>query len=146
MESTIQYRDEKKGELNGLSRVRAISVDDAHVFCTLEQIEAEFTSIMNMIKDMYGVLDMKFSARLSFRDDVDGYLGDKANWDKAQKIIEEVAKKLEIDYFVEEGEAAFYGPKIDIMVTDALGREWQCATQQLDFVQPERFGLTYVDG
>lgn len=144
MESTIQYRDEKKGELNGLSRVRAISIDDAHVFCTLEQIEGEFTSIMSMIKDMYGVLDMQFSARLSFRDDSDAYLGDAADWEKAQAIIEEVAKKLEIDYFVEEGEAAFYGPKIDIMVTDALGREWQCATQQLDFVQPERFGLSYV--
>ncbi len=145
MESTIQYRDEKKGELNGLSRVRAISIDDAHVFCALEQIEAEFTSIMNMIKDMYGVLGMKFSARLSFRDDSDGYLGDPTSWEKAQKTIEDVAKKLDIDYFVEEGEAAFYGPKIDIMVTDALGREWQCATEQLDFVQPERFGLTYVD-
>lgn len=145
MESTVQYRDEKKGELNGLSRVRAISVDDAHVFCTLEQIEAEFTAIMNMIKDMYSVLDMAFKARLSFRDDSDAYLGDPADWEKAQAIIEEVAKKLGIDYFVETGEAAFYGPKIDIMVTDALGREWQCATQQLDFVQPERFGLSYVD-
>jgi threonyl-tRNA synthetase len=144
MESTVQYRDEKKGELNGLSRVRGISVDDAHVFCTLEQIEDEFTSIMGMIKDMYSVLDMRFKARLSFRDDSDAYLGDPANWEKAQKIIEDVAKKLEIEYFVEAGEAAFYGPKIDIMVTDALGREWQCATQQLDFVQPERFGLTYV--
>jgi threonyl-tRNA synthetase len=145
MESTVQYRDEKKGELNGLSRVRAISVDDAHVFCTLEQIEAEFTAIMNMIKDMYSVLGMEFRARLSFRDDSDAYLGDPADWEKAQAIIEEVAKKLGIDYFVETGEAAFYGPKIDIMVTDALGREWQCATQQLDFVQPERFGLAYVD-
>ena len=144
MESTMQYRDEKKGELNGLSRVRAISIDDAHVFCTLEQIEGEFEAIMNMIKDMYGVLDMKFRARLSFRDDSDAYLGDQAEWERAQSIIEDVAKKLEIDYFVEEGEAAFYGPKIDIMVTDALGREWQCATQQLDFVQPERFGLTYA--
>jgi threonyl-tRNA synthetase len=145
MESTIQYRDEKKGELNGLSRVRGISIDDAHVFCTLDQIENEFSSIMSMVKDMYGVLDMKFKTRLSFRDDSDAYLGDKADWDKAQQTIEEVAKKLGIDYFVEEGEAAFYGPKIDIMVKDALGREWQCATEQLDFVQPERFGLAYID-
>lgn len=145
MESTVQYRDEKKGELNGLSRVRSISIDDAHVFCTLEQIEAEFTAIMDMIKEMYTVLGMKFRARLSFRDDSDAYLGDPADWDKAQKVIEDVAKKLDIDYFVETGEAAFYGPKIDIMVTDALGREWQCATEQLDFVQPDRFGLSYVD-
>lgn len=145
MESTIQYRDEKKGELNGLSRVRSISIDDAHVFCRLEQIEEEFTIIMNMIKDMYGVLDMQFKARLSFRDDSNKYLGDKTVWKNAQEIIEKVAKNLELDYLVAEGEAAFYGPKIDIMVTDALGREWQCATQQLDFVQPERFGLTYID-
>lgn len=145
MESTVQYRDEKKGELNGLSRVRSISIDDAHAFCTLEQIEQEFTAIMNMIKEMYGVFDMKFTARLSFRDDSDGYLGNPAVWEQAQATIESVAKKLELDYVVEPGEAAFYGPKIDIMVTDALGREWQCATEQLDFVQPERFGLVYTD-
>lgn len=145
MESTEQYRDEKKGELNGLSRVRAISVDDAHVFCTLEQIEQEFTAIMEMVREMYTVLGMEFRVRLSFRDDSNDYLGDPKVWDQAQKIIETVAKKLELKYFVEPGEAAFYGPKIDVMVTDALGREWQCATEQLDFIQPERFGLTYVD-
>ncbi|HSX23642.1 MAG TPA: threonine--tRNA ligase [Candidatus Saccharimonadales bacterium] len=145
MESTVQYRDEKKGELNGLMRVRAISIDDAHIFCSLDQIEAEFTAIMNMIKDMYSVFDMKFKARLSFRDDSKAYLGDKAVWEKAQATIESVAKQLELDYVIAEGEAAFYGPKIDIMVTDSLGREWQCATEQLDFVMPERFGLTYID-
>lgn len=145
MESTVQYRDEKKGELNGLSRVRAISIDDAHVFCTIEQIEQEFTTIMEMIKEMYTVLGMEFRVRLSFRDDSDDYLGDPKTWEQAQQIIEAVAKKLELEYFVETGEAAFYGPKVDVMVTDALGREWQCATEQLDFVQPERFGLTYVD-
>lgn len=145
MENTIQYRDEKKGELNGLSRVRSISIDDAHIFCTLEQIEDEFTTIMEMIKEMYGVFGMEFRARLSFRDDSDGYLGEKANWDKAQGIIEDVAKKLDLQYDIAEGDAAFYGPKIDILVTDSLGREWQCATEQLDFVMPERFGLTYID-
>lgn len=145
MESTVQYRDEKKGELNGLSRVRSISIDDAHVFCTLEQIEDEFAKIMDMIKDMYLALDMKFSARLSFRDDSDAYLGEPQDWEYAQKILEDVAKKLGIDYFIETGEAAFYGPKIDVMVTDALGREWQCATEQLDFVMPKRFGLVYID-
>jgi threonyl-tRNA synthetase len=145
MENTVQYRDEKKGELNGLARVRAISIDDAHVFATLDQIEAEFTTIMEMIKEMYATLDLQFKARLSFRDDSDAYLGKLENWQTAQKIIEDVAKKLNLDYTVAEGEAAFYGPKIDIMVTDSLGREWQCATQQLDFVMPERFGLTYVD-
>lgn len=145
MENTIQYRDEKKGELNGLSRVRAISIDDAHIFCRLEDIEAEFATIMAMIKEMYDAFGLKFKARLSFRDNSNEYLGDKANWDKAQKILEDVAKKLELDYFVAEGDAAFYGPKIDILITDSLGREWQCATEQLDFVMPERFELTYVD-
>ena len=143
MESTVQYRDEKKGELNGLSRVRAISIDDAHVFCRLDQIEEEFTTIMSMIQEMYMVFNMKFKARLSFRDDSPAYLGDPKNWEVAQDILKKVAEKLELEYFIEEGEAAFYGPKIDIMVTDALGREWQCATEQLDFVQPERFGLEY---
>lgn len=145
MESTVQYRDEKKGELNGLSRVRAISIDDAHIFCTLDQIEDEFTAIMEMIKDMYAVFGMKFRARLSFRDGSEGYLGTKENWDIAQRTIEDVAKKLSLEYEIAEGEAAFYGPKIDIMVTDSLGREWQCATQQLDFVMPERFELAYID-
>ena len=145
METSTVYRDEKKGELNGLSRVRSISMDDAHVFCTLKQIEDEFAKIMDMIKDMYLALDMKFKARLSFRDDGEGYLGDPKDWEYAQKVLEDVAKKLEIEYHIETGEAAFYGPKIDIMVTDALGRDWQCATEQLDFVQPQRFGLTYTD-
>lgn len=144
MENTIQYRDEKKGELNGLSRVRSISIDDAHIFCRKEDLDHEFTIIMEMIKDMYRVFDMKFRARLSFRDNSSGYLGDKKDWDLAQQIIEDVAKKLKLTYDVAKGDAAFYGPKIDIMVTDSLGREWQCATQQLDFVMPKRFGLEYV--
>ncbi|HET7529274.1 MAG TPA: threonine--tRNA ligase [Candidatus Saccharimonadales bacterium] len=145
MENTIQYRDEKKGELNGLMRVRSISIDDGHIFCRLDEIEQEFRTIMEMIKEMYRVFGMDFRARLSFRDDSEGYLGEKDNWDRAQRIIEDVAKKLELKYEIAEGEAAFYGPKIDIMVTDSLGREWQCATEQLDFVMPERFGLTYID-
>lgn len=145
MENTIQYRDEKKGELNGLSRVRSISIDDGHIFCRLDEIEQEFRSIMEMITEMYRVFKMHFRVRLSFRDDSDGYLGDKANWDQAQQIIKDVTKNLGLKYDIAEGDAAFYGPKIDIMVTDSLGREWQCATEQLDFVMPERFGLTYID-
>jgi len=144
-ENTIQYRDEKKGELSGLSRVRSISIDDAHIFCRLEEIEAEFTTIMEMIKELYGVFGMEFRARLSFRDDSEGYLGSKETWDRAQGIIEDVAKKLNLDYFVAEGDAAFYGPKIDILLKDSLGREHQLATEQLDFVMPERFKLTYID-
>lgn len=145
MENTIVYRDEKAGELHGLSRVRAATQDDAHVFCRIDQIEQEFTAIMTMIRDMYVVFGLKWRARLSFRDDSDKYLGDPELWERAQATIEAVAKKLELDYFIGEGEAAFYGPKIDIMATDALGREWQLATEQLDFVQPERFKLTYTD-
>lgn len=144
MENTIVYRDEKAGELHGLSRVRGATQDDAHVFCRVDQIEAEFTSIMTMIRDMYEVFGLKWRARLSFRDDSDKYLGDINLWADAQATIEKVAKKLELDYFIGVGEAAFYGPKIDIIATDALGREWQLATEQLDFVQPERFDLEYT--
>lgn len=147
METTTCYRDEKTGELGGLTRVRSLTQDDAHVFCTPEQIEQEFENIMQMIKTLYGALGMEFKARLSFHDPEDkaSYLGDTELWQMAEKKIEAVAKKLKLDYFIAPGEAAFYGPKIDVMVIDALGREWQCATEQLDFVQPERFGLEYTD-
>jgi threonyl-tRNA synthetase len=144
MENTMIYRDEKAGELHGLARVRGVTQDDAHVFCRPDQIEEEFTAIMTMIGDMYEVFGLKWQARLSFRDDSDQYLGDAKQWQEAQATLEKVAKKLKLDYFIEEGEAAFYGPKIDIMATDALGREWQLATEQLDFVQPERFNLEYT--
>ncbi|MEO5627322.1 MAG: threonine--tRNA ligase [Candidatus Saccharimonadales bacterium] len=145
MENTVVYRDEKTGELHGLARVRGATQDDAHVFCRPDQIEEEFTSIMTMIRDMYNVFDLKWRAVLSFRDETDKYLGDPKLWESAQKTIEDVAKNLKLDYEIVPGEAAFYGPKIDIMVTDALGREWQLATEQLDFVQPERFSLEYTD-
>lgn len=145
METTTVYRDEKKGELGGISRVRSITQDDAHIFCSMDQIENEFATIMSMIKTMYSKLGMEFQARLSFRDSSDKYLGDPEMWTKAQKIIEEVAQNLKINYFLAEGEAAFYGPKIDIMAKDSLGREHQLATEQLDFVMPERFGLKYID-
>lgn len=147
METTTCYRDEKTGELSGLTRVRSLTQDDAHVFCRPDQIEAEFAAIMGMIKTLYGALGMQFKARLSFSDPAkpEKYIGDPALWKDAEATIEKIAKALELDYVVAPGEAAFYGPKIDIMVVDALGREWQCATQQLDFVQPERFALEYTD-
>ena len=145
MEVTTNYRDEKSGELHGLSRVRAISQDDGHIFCREEDIEQEVSSIIRMIKDMYLVLDMSFYARLSYRDETDKYLGDKELWSKAEAAIAKVAKAEELNTVDGVGEAAFYGPKIDFMVKDALGREWQCGTIQLDFVQPERFGLKYTD-
>ncbi len=147
METTTCYRDEKTGELSGLTRVRSLTQDDAHVFCRPDQIGEEFGAIMGMIKTMYGALGMSFKARLSFSDAAkpEKYIGDPAVWKEAEATIERIAKELELDYVVAPGEAAFYGPKIDIMVLDAIGREWQCATQQLDFIQPERFELEYTD-
>jgi len=144
METTTMYRDEKSGELHGLSRVRALTQDDSHAFCRPDQIDAEFEAIIDMVKRLYEILGMKLRVDLSFRDETDKYLGDPQVWEQAQATIERLAKEADLDYTVEPGEAAFYGPKIDIYISDALGREWQCATVQLDFVQPERFGLEYI--
>ncbi|MEK7059983.1 MAG: threonine--tRNA ligase [Patescibacteria group bacterium] len=145
METTTMYRDEKSGELHGLSRVRALTQDDSHAFVRPDQIEAEMNNILGMVKQMYLTLGMTLSVDLSFRDEGDNYFGDPKLWKAAQDILEGVAKAQELDYKIELGEAAFYGPKIDIQVADALGRKWQCATVQLDFVQPERFELEYID-
>lgn len=145
METTTMYRDEKSGELHGLSRVRSLTQDDSHAFVTPDQIEAEFNSILDMVKQMYLVLGMPLSIDLSFRDESDKYFGDKKLWNEAETMIEQVAKKAELEYKIIRGEAAFYGPKIDIHVKDSLGRKWQCATVQLDYVQPQRFGLNYID-
>ena len=145
METTTMYRDEKSGELHGLSRVRALTQDDSHAFVRQDQIEAEIRGIIGMVKQMYLTLDMQLSVDLSFRDEADKYFGDPKLWETAQNTLEQVAKEEQLDYRVELGEAAFYGPKIDIYISDALGRRWQCATVQLDFVQPERFELEYVD-
>lgn len=146
MENTTDYRDEKSGELHGLSRVRSLTQDDSHVFCTEEQIEQEASQLVAAAKEMYETLGMTLKFRLSFRDDSDGYLGDPKLWEEAQSQIKSLAEKNNLDYYIEEGEAAFYGPKIDFMVTDAIGRQWQTATVQIDFVQPsaERFNLTYT--
>ncbi len=145
METTTMYRDEKSGELHGLSRVRALTQDDSHAFVRHDQIEFEMQSLLGMVKQMYLTLDMQLSVELSFRDDSDNYFGDREVWARAEEIIERVAATEQLDYKVEKGEAAFYGPKIDIYISDALGRRWQCATVQLDFVQPERFNLEYTD-
>jgi threonyl-tRNA synthetase len=145
METTMVYRDEKAGELHGLSRVRAATQDDSHAFCREDQIEAEFESVANMVKLMYeDVFQMPFRVRLAFRDDSDKYFGDAQLWEKAQASIKKITDKLGFEYIIEEGEATFYGPKIEFVTKDALGRENQCATIQLDFVQPERFNLEYT--
>ena len=146
MEPTTDYRDEKSGELGGLSRVRSLTQDDSHVFCRKEQIKDEIKNLVQIVKELYSTMGMsKLRARLSYRNDEDKYLGDKALWEMAQAKIKEAAIENELDFFEMEGEAAFYGPKIDFMAEDAIGREHQVATIQLDFVQPERFGLEFVN-
>ncbi len=146
MEATTDYRDEKTGELGGLSRVRSLTQDDSHVFCRKDQIKDEVKRLVAIVKELYTTMGMqKLRARLSYRSDEDKYLGDKKLWEMAQNQIKQAAIDNGLDYFEQEGEAAFYGPKIDFMAEDALGREHQLATIQLDFVQPERFELEFVN-
>ena len=146
MEATTDYRDEKTGELGGLSRVRSLTQDDSHVFCRNDQIKEEVKRLVGIVKELYETMGMQnLRARLSYRSDEDKYLGDKKLWDMAQQQIKQAAIDNGLDYFEQEGEAAFYGPKIDFMAEDALGREHQLATIQLDFVQPERFGLEFTN-
>lgn len=146
IETTTDYRDEKTGELGGLSRVRSLTQDDSHVFCREDQIEAEIEGLLASARELYSTLNMQLRVRLSYRDESDAYLGDKQLWENAQSQLKQAVVAIEgLDFFEEEGEAAFYGPKIDFMATDALGREHQVATVQLDFVQPGRFGLEYTD-
>lgn len=143
LETTTDYRDEKSGELGGLSRVRALTQDDSHVFCRRDQIELEIENLLTAAGELYRTVDMKLRVRLSYRDDSDAYLGDKSLWESAQTQLKSAVEKADLEFFEQTGEAAFYGPKIDFMATDAIGREHQVATVQLDFVQPERFGLEY---
>lgn len=146
MEATTDYRDEKSGELGGLSRVRSLTQDDSHVFCRKSQIEDEIKNLIRIVRELYATVGMgKLRARLSYRSDEDKYLGDMSLWEMAQAQIKSAAIDNGLDFFEAEGEAAFYGPKIDFMAEDAIGREHQVATVQLDFVQPERFDLNFVN-
>ena len=146
LETTTDYRDEKTGELGGLNRVRSLTQDDSHVFCRPDQIEQEINNLLAAARELYGTIDMKLRVRLSYRDDSDAYLGDLDLWTSAQSQLKTAVEKVGLEYFEQAGEAAFYGPKIDFMATDAIGREHQVATVQLDFVQPQRFGLEYTEG
>ncbi|PWU23333.1 threonine--tRNA ligase [Candidatus Cerribacteria bacterium 'Amazon FNV 2010 28 9'] len=141
------YRDEKPGELSGLTRLRAFSQDDGHCFCREDQIETEFTNVANIIKFAIAKFDMKYWIRLSLWDpnNREKYLGAPETWERSQATLEEIVKKLGVEYKKAEGEAAIYGPKMDFMAVDALGREWQISTIQLDFIQPQRFELRYTD-
>ena len=146
MEATTDYRDEKSGELGGLSRVRSLTQDDSHVFCRKSQIEDEIKNLIKIVRELDTTVGMgKLRARLSYRSNEDKYLGDMSLWEMAQSQIKSAAIDNGLDFFEAEGEAAFYGPKIDFMAEDAIGREHQVATVQLDFVQPERFDLNFIN-
>ncbi len=150
-EVTTCYRDEQPGELLGLSRVRSLTQDDGHVFCRIDQVEQEISSIIKVVQEFYTKLEMwkegSFRLTLSVRDPQkpEKYLGDVKNWDKAEKYLEDAATAAGLSFEREEGEAAFYGPKLDFKFKDAIGREWQLATCQVDFVMPDRFGLEFVN-
>lgn len=145
LETTTDYRDEKTGELGGLNRVRSLTQDDSHVFCRQDQIEGEINGLLASARELYDSIGMQLRVRLSYRDEGEGYLGELSLWESAQQQLKAAVIANSLDYFEQDGEAAFYGPKIDFMATDAIGREHQVATVQLDFVQPERFGLEYTD-
>ena len=145
--TTMVYRDEQSGELAGLSRVLSITQDDAHVFCRMESFKQEALKVWEIIHDFYGAFGINLKVRLSRRDPEhpEKYLGDAANWEKAESVLLEIIKEKNVEYVDGPGEAAFYGPKLDFMGTDAIGRQHQVATIQLDFNQPERFDLSCVN-
>jgi len=146
-EPATVYRNEKSGQLSGLTRVRAISQDDGHLFCRKDQIAEEVATIVSIVQEFYTTLGMNdYWISLSVRDpeDMDKYLGEPQVWDMAEGSLEGILKEHELPYKRIEGEAAFYGPKLDFMFKDAIGREWQLATIQLDFNLPERFDLSYI--
>lgn len=140
------YRYEQSGELNGLTRVRCFSVDDSHMFVRQDQLKDELCNVIDLIQYVFKVMGFAdFTTQLSFRDqNAEKYGGDISLWERAQAEIKEAADEMKLTYNIEEGEAAFYGPKIDFMVKDALGRKWQLGTVQIDYVMPERFELEYI--
>lgn len=141
------HRDEKPGELSGLTRLRAFSQDDGHCFCREDQIKEEFTALLEAIEQAMSTYGMEYHIRLSLRDELEKqkYLGSDEIWEKSQKLLEELLKEKNITYVRGEGEAAFYGPKMDLIAKDSLGRSWQLSTIQLDFNMPKRFELEYTD-
>jgi threonyl-tRNA synthetase len=140
------YRWEQSGELGGMTRVRGFTQDDAHLFCTPDQVAAEVTGCLDLVKKVLSTLGMNdYRVRLSLRDpESDKYVGSAENWDKAEAALRQAVQTLGVDYTEELGEAAFYGPKIDFVVKDVIGRDWQLGTVQVDYNLPVRFGLSYV--
>ncbi|HRT67615.1 MAG TPA: threonine--tRNA ligase, partial [Bacteroidota bacterium] len=140
------YRYEQSGELTGLTRVRGFTQDDAHIYCTHEQLKDEVKSTVELTQLVFKTFDMEVTTRLSFRDEnSEKWAGDIETWEKAQKELKEVADEMGLNYTIGIGEASFYGPKIDFIVKDAIGRKWQLGTVQVDYVMPERFQLEYTD-
>jgi threonyl-tRNA synthetase len=140
----VLHRNEASGTLSGLTRVRQFCQDDAHLFVTQEQIEAEITKLIALVKRVYTLFGMDFSKIfLSTRPEV--YLGEKETWDSAEKALENSIRNNNLDFTVNAGDGAFYGPKIDFIVRDCLNREWQTATIQLDYQLPARFGLKFIN-
>ena len=140
------YRWEKSGELGGLTRVRSFTQDDAHLFCTDEQVQDEIIGCLDLVKIVLNTLGIDdYRVRVGLRDaDSSKYVGDSKNWDRAENALREAASSLEVPFTEESGEAAFYGPKIDFVVKDVIGREWQLGTVQVDYNLPERFELSYI--
>ncbi len=145
--TTMCYRDEQSGELSGLSRVRAFAQDDAHVFARMSQVKDEFNKIFDIVEQFYKTFGFDLKVRLSLRDpkEPEKYLGEPAKWDEAESLLKEIASERQIETFDGLGEAAFYGPKLDFMANDSIGRQWQVATIQIDFNQPERFDLFCIN-
>ena len=138
----LVHRHEKSGELNGLFRVRCFTQDDAHIFCLPEQIESEIAGIIQLIDKVYSIFGLTYAVELSTRPE--NSMGTDEQWNMAEDALKKVLKDLQIPYELNEGDGAFYGPKIDFHIRDSLGRSWQCGTIQLDFQMPERFDLTYI--
>lgn len=138
----LVHRHEKSGQLNGLFRVRCFTQDDAHIFCLLEQIESEIINLMHLINTVYSVFGFKYTVELSTRPE--DSMGDDSVWEMAEVALKKALEHENMPYVINEGDGAFYGPKIDFHIKDCLGREWQCGTIQLDFQMPERFDLTYI--
>jgi threonyl-tRNA synthetase len=140
------YRYEQSGELSGMTRVRGFTQDDAHLFCTSEQVESEMRTTVELVQHIFGVLGLTdYRVQVSVRDPKsDKYTGDPQTWEAAERVLKQLALDMKLPHEVREGEAAFYGPKLDFMVKDCLGREWQLGTVQLDYNLPERFALEYV--
>ena len=142
------YRYEQSGELHGLTRVRSFTQDDAHIFARQDQVKDEFKNVIDLVLYVFNALGFKeFKAQISLRDKFDQkkYIGSDENWMKAEQSIVDAAKEKNLNAVIEYGEAAFYGPKLDFMVKDAIGREWQLGTIQVDYSLPERFKLEYTD-